>query len=103
MEHVLQIAIGVDDDAIIKNVMINAEKKIIEDLKQQVANKIFSCRYYNCNADPKRDKLSYFAEGIVKDAFEDNKEYILDKAAAILADKLARSKKGKEILDNLEA
>lgn len=101
MEHIVQFAVSIDDNAITKYVTENAEKEIIKDLKQDVANKIFMKDYYRQNADPKKDRLSIFAESIVKDMFEENKEYILDKAAAILADRLARSKKGKEILDNL--
>ena len=103
MEHIVQFAISIDDDVIVKNVMANAEKKITEDIKQQVINKLFEAYWANRNADPKHDKLSDFSQNIVLGLLEDNKEYILDKAAAILADKLARSKKGKEILGNLEA
>lgn len=101
MEHIVQFAIGIDDNAITERVSENAEKEIIKDLKQQVANKIFQPYYYKGNADPTRDNLSCFAEKLVKDFLEENKECILDKAAAILADRLFRSKKGKEILDNL--
>lgn len=101
MEHIVQFAIGIDDNAIVKNVLAHAEKEIIKELKQEVANKMFEAYYWNQNADPKKDKLSTFSEHIVVGFLEENKEYILDKAAAILADKLARSKKGKEILGNL--
>jgi ferritin-like protein len=101
MEHIVQFAISIDDDAIVKKVSENAEKKIIEDLKQQVANKIFEAYYYNRNADPKHDKLSSFSENIVLSFLEANKDELLDKAAALLADRLARSKKGKEILKRL--
>lgn len=104
MEHIVQFAVSIDDNAIVKNVTEHAEKEIINELKQDVANKIFqsSSYYRNANADPKTDRLSYFAENIIKEMFKENEQYILDKAAAILADKLARSKKGKEILGNLE-
>ena len=104
MEHIVQFAVGIDDNAIVKNITEHAEKQIINELKQDVANKIFqsSSYYRNANADPKTDRLSYFSENIIKEMFKENEQYILDKAAAILADKLARSKKGKEILGNLE-
>lgn len=103
MEHIVQFAIGIDDDAIVKKVSEHAEKEIIKNLEQQVANKIFQAYYYSQNADPKHDKLSSFSERIVLNFLEENKEALLSKAAAILADRLARSKKGKEILNNLEA
>ena len=101
MEHIVQFAISIDDDAIVKIVSEKAEREIIKDLKQDVANKIFMKDYYRQNADPKKDRLSVFSENIVREFFEENKEYIIDKAADKLADKLARSKKGKELLENL--
>lgn len=104
MEHIVQFAISIDDDTITNLVTENAEKEIIKDLKQQVTNKLFESRsYYKRNADPESgDPLSDYAQRIVEDLLEQHKEIILDKAAMHLADKLARSKKGKEILDNLE-
>lgn len=103
MEHIVQFAIGIDDNAIVKKVSENAEKEIINDLKQQVANRIFESRsYYNKNVDPKTDPLSYFAKELVSSVIEDNKDAIIEKAAKHLADRLANTKKGKEILDNLK-
>lgn len=102
MEHIVQFAIGIDDDAIVKKVSENAEREIINDLKQKVANRIFQHNYYTKNADPDRDPLTDFAKKIITSVIEDNKDVIIEKAAEHLADKLARSKKGKEILDNLK-
>jgi hypothetical protein len=101
MEHIVQFAVGIDDNKITALVEQNAEKEIIKDLKQDVANKLFKKDYYRKNADPKTDCLSYFSEQLVIGMLEENKEYILDKAATLLANKLARTKKGKEILDKL--
>jgi hypothetical protein len=102
MEHIVQFAIGIDDDAIRERIVANAEKEIIKDLKQDVANKLFEAYYYNGNANPKKDPLSDYAKGIVEKFLEQHQEEILNKAAVHLADKLARTKKGKEILNNLE-
>ena len=102
MEHIVQFAIGIDDNAIKERVTANAEKEIIKDLKQDVANKLFEGYYWNRNADPKKDPLSDYAKGIIESFLEQHQEEILNKAAIHLADKLARSKKGKEILNNLE-
>lgn len=102
MEHIVQFAIGIDDNAIVKNVSENAEKEIINDLKQKVANRIFQHNYYNKNADPDRDPLTDFAKGIITSVIEDNKDVIIEKAAEHLAERLSKTKKGKEILDNLK-
>ena len=102
MEHIVQFAIGIDDNAIVKNVTENAEREIINDLKQKVANRIFQRNYYSKNADPDRDSLTDFAKGIITSVVEENKDAIIEKAAEHLAKCLAKSKKGKEILDNLK-
>ena len=103
MEHIVQFAIGIDDNAIVKRVSENAEREIINDLKQQVVNRIFESRsYYNKNADHKTDPLSYFARELVTSVIEENRDAIIEKASKYLADKIANTKKGKEILDNLK-
>jgi hypothetical protein len=100
MEHIVQFAIGIDDNAIREKVEANAEKEIIKSIKQDVANKLFSSWYRN--AKPEKDPLSEFSKGIVEKFLEQHQEELLEKAAVHLADKLARTKKGKEILNNLE-
>lgn len=102
MEHIVQFAIGIDDNAIVKNVTENAEKEIINDLKQKVANRIFQRGYYTKNADPDRDPLTDFAKSIITSVVEDNKDVIIEKAAKHLAERLSKTKKGKEILNGLE-
>lgn len=100
MEHIVQFAIGIDDNAIREKVEANAEKEIIKSIKQDVANKLFNSWYRNAN--PEKDPLSEFSKGIIEKFLEQHQEEILEKAAVHLADKLARTKKGKEILNNLE-
>lgn len=102
MEHIVQFAIGIDDEAIVKRVTENAEREIIKNIQQQVTNRIFSAYWSNANADPKTDRLSTFSEQIFLKFLEENKEDLLDKAAKLLAERLAKTKKGKEILGNLE-
>lgn len=92
MEHVIQFAVGIDDDRIVNLVEANASKQIIGELKQQVANRIFSANYYDKNADPSRDKLSEASVKIVSDFLKDNKDNIVERASEILADKMFKSK-----------
>ena len=102
MEHIVQFAISIDDEAIVEKVKQSAEKTIINDLKQQVVNRIFEGSYYRKNANPEEDRLSEFSKHIIREAVEKNRDIIIDKAAKLLAKSLAQSRKGKEILDNLE-
>lgn len=92
MEHVIQFAVGIDDDRIVSLVEENASKQIIGELKQQVANRIFSSNYYGKNADPSRDQLSEASVKIVSDFLKDNKDNIVERASEILADKMFKSK-----------
>lgn len=101
MEHIVQFAVGIDDERITSTIEEYAMKEITKDLKQEVANRIFSC-YYGVNANPKADKLSGFSERLIYQFLEDNSDFILSRAAELLAEKLARSKAGKEILGNLK-
>ena len=92
MEHVIQFAVGIDDDRIVNLVEENARKQIIGELKQQVANRIFSANYYDKNADPSRDQLSEASVQIVSDFLKANKDTIVERASEILADKMFKSK-----------
>ena len=102
MEHIVQFAIGIDDNAIVKAVSENAEKEIIKDLQQQVTNILFRPKgYLKRDADPKIDPLSEFAQEIILEFFKENKDIIIENASKIITDKLARSKAYKAILGNL--
>lgn len=102
MEHVIQFAVGIDDDRIVNLVEANASKQIIGELKQQVANRIFSANYYSKNADPSRDQLSDASVQIVSDFLKANKDTIVERASEILADKMFKSKTIREkIKDSL--
>jgi len=100
MDHIVQFAISIDDDRIKQSVEQNAEKQIIKDLKQNVLNNLLTSRYYHGNATPD-DPLSSVSETIIRQVFKEHEEQIIDKAAKLLADKLARSKSGKAILEDL--
>lgn len=100
MEHIVQFAIGIDDAAIQKAVMEHAERQIIEDIKRVIVNRMFQSRYYG--RDPEiTDPLSETAKEIIENVFSKYHEEIVSKAAQLLADKLARSKTGKAILDRI--
>lgn len=101
MEHIVQFAVGIDDDSIIKYVQEHARNQIINELKKDVINKMFDGKYINHNADPKRDSLSDFTKDIVLSIIEPYKDVIVEKAAANLADRLVRTKIAKEALEEV--
>lgn len=101
MEHVVQFAVGIDDQRIVNLVEENASKQIIGELKQQVANRIFRSNYYGENVDPNHDKLSDTSERIVSGFLNENKDVIVQRASEILADKMFRSKTMRDKIKDL--
>lgn len=97
MEHIIQIAIGVDDVAISKIVKEQAAKTIIANIERDVRNKLFSKSYYNKNATAD-DPLSDFSRELVVEFLEKNKYAIILKTSENLADRLSKTKAAKEAL-----
>lgn len=97
MEHIVQFAIGIDDDAITKKIEERAEEQIIKSIEKTVRNKLFESHYYRADAD-ENSPLSDYSKRLVEGFLEKNKDEILEKAAAYLAEKLAKSKAGKALL-----
>lgn len=97
MEHILQFGISVDDDAIIKAIKAKAEREIIKTLTEQVGRVIFEPNYYGDGYDKRY--INDWTKKLLQTFFEDHKTEIIDAAASHLADKLARSKAGKAILE----
>lgn len=95
MEHIVQFAVGIDDNAIVKNIMEHAEKTITDELTQQVRDKLFESSYYNRHATEK-DPLSSYAKSLIEKWLDSHKDEIIEKAAMHLADRLVRTKAVKE-------
>lgn len=99
MEHIVQFAIGIDDEAIRKNISEHAENTITEQLLNDVERIIFDTDSWGRTIN--KSRASSFTERQFDKFLEDNRESIIEIAGKYLADKLARSKRGKEILENL--
>lgn len=97
MEHIVQFAIGIDDDAITKKIEERAEKQIIQSIEKTIRNKLFEVPYYRADTE-ENSRLSDYSRRLVESFLEKNKEELLEKAAVYLAEKLARSKAGKALL-----
>ena len=98
MEHILQFAVNIDDNAIIETIKNSAEKQITNRLYDDIKNIIFeNTGYYQRKSEP-----TIFVGSKFDDFLEQNYDKILDMAAEKLAEKLARTKRGKAILDNFD-
>ena len=100
MEHIVQFAVGIDDEAIIKNVTEYAEKQIIGEIKTEIHSTI-EHEIFKFDRDWYSDKerrvgLKDWVEKLVNGILEKNKDQIVELAAEKLADKMSRSKIIKE-------
>lgn len=95
MEHIVQFAIGIDDKAIEERIMKNAEAEVMSYLKEKLADQIFEKSYYGTPTG----KPTPFVSEKVNAFLETNKDAIINVAATKLADKLSKTKKVKEMLD----
>ncbi len=68
MEHIVQFAIGIDDNAIRKVVESTAEKQIIDDIRQQVLDKMLEKSgwgAYNSHAKPEDPLQAWVCQEII--------------------------------------
>ena len=95
MEHILQFAIGIDDEAIIKRVEAKAEDTIMQEIKRDAKAAIFKSTYPNSSAFS-RNPTDFFDEKIGQ-FLKENKDEIIKLTADRLAERLARTKAAREL------
>lgn len=96
MEHIIQFGIGIDDDAIRKRIIEGAEAQILKNIEDGVRSTLFERNYYSKGYSK---VPTDYLDGKIDEFLESHKDDILEMAAAKIADRLARSKRGKEILE----
>lgn len=100
MEHIIQIAINVEDDRIVKTIEANAERKVIEMICTKVEEIIYAKDYWGSSVNKKDNSpLRNMVSAKVDATIKENKDFILAEAAKILADRLLRTKAAKAILE----
>lgn len=99
MEHIFNIAINIEDEKIIKTIEESAERQVIKMICSKVEDIIYQRSYYSRNSKPDLSPLRHIVECKVDEMLTENKNYILNEAAKILADRLFRSKAGKALLE----
>lgn len=86
MEHVMNIAISIDDEGIEQKATDYCVKKLYEDMK----GKLLNDGYYQ------RGALTGAAEDIVTKWLDDHKDEIITQTATLVAEKISRRKAFKE-------
>ena len=97
MEHILQFAVGIDDDAIVKRIEENAEKNITKELRDKVGRVMFGINYRGDEIDA----ITRWTESVFREYLNEHNDEIVKLAAKCLAEKLSRTKAVKEMLAGL--
>lgn len=97
MEHILQVGISVDDEAVRKSVERQLLKALVEDLKKDIYEDLPTKRISFSN-DSRQVDWVRFTHGIVEQMMEDEdvKRAIISEAAERLAEKVSRTKAWRE-------
>ena len=93
------IVIGVDEEAIAREVKENVESQVVAKILDEVKKQMFNPRYIRngdgeAYTDP--EPLRYMIKAEIHDILNKHQDLIIKEAAEILADKLARTKAVKE-------
>lgn len=99
MEHIVQFAIGIDDDAIKKNLEESAVKQITKNIQADVETAMFNSRYnygYRQQTDVDKNSPKEWVVNMVKDVIEANKDQIIGCAITELTKNMMRSKTVRE-------
>lgn len=97
MEHIVQFAIGIDDEAITKKIQENAEKIITQNIQQRVERCIFETSYYG----EVKNRLNYSAETILMNWLDDHRDKIIEIASKALAEKMIKTKAVKAAIEDV--
>ena len=97
MEHIVQFAIGIDDEAIRKRIEASAENQIIDSIKSDVTDQIF--RKSNWKNET---QLHSWVKDIVVEAILEHKDDIIKSAAMELCDYMKRTKAVREAVAGAE-
>ena len=91
MEHVIQIGVSVDDEAIQKQIMATAEKKIVGEIRHDIEKAIIE-KYRPYYSSKEEMSLTERAEGILREWLDGNSDRIIECAGKLIAEKVYRSK-----------
>lgn len=100
MEHILQFAIGIDDDAIVKRIEENAEKAITKELRDKVGRIMFGCNSWR---GEEAEAITRWTEGLFVKYLDDHKAEIIVLSAKYLAEKLTKTKAVREAVQDVLA
>ena len=102
VEHIVTLAINIDDDKIIQGVEAAAKSQIVRELKNDFVKAIFQSRYnYHTGMDDTDfSSVTNWVEREFNSFLDENKSAIIEAAGKYLCEKLARTKAVKEMVES---
>ena len=97
MEHIVQFAIGIDDEGIRKRIEENAYNDILNKLMNEAKKGIS----LNCSEYYQRQRWESIVNEALHNYFDENKETIIDLTATKLAESYKLTKKKKKKMSNV--
>lgn len=94
MEHLVQFTFSVDDRAIQQRLEESAYKDVVDELRRNVESALPRKWSYDKGVDWRQ-----FASDVANEFFESHKAEIIDAAAKYLADRLAKTKTAKGLVE----
>lgn len=91
MEHVIQIGVSVDDEAIQKKIMATAEKKIVGEIKYDIEKAIIE-KHRSYYSSKEGMSLTERAEAIIREWLDENSDRVIECAGKLISEKVYRSK-----------
>lgn len=100
MEHIVQIAFNFDDERVRQTIENTVKKEVIDGIQADITKTLL--RNFGSWNSNKEGALVDLVRERMDNFLKENKDVILEAAAKNLSERLAKSKKGKELLEGLE-
>ena len=100
MEHIVQIAFDFDDERVRQTIENTVKKEVIDGIQTDITKALL--RNFGSWNSNKEGALVDLVQERMDNFLKENKDVILEAAAKNLSERLAKSKKGKELLEGLE-
>ena len=98
MEHIVQFGVNIDDDAIRRTIENNIQRKVEEQILEDVRTRITGTATYSNWSYSER------LRNLISDAttkfMEDNKDEIIEETSKKLVERLVKTKAVREMVDN---
>lgn len=93
----IPVTIGIDDEKIVKEIENDAKTQVINKVKEEVINTMYNTNYPKYRSDYS-DPLRKMIETNIVDILKENEGIIVEEAAKLLAERMARTKIVKEAI-----